>query len=92
MKITKKVTFWVRGNEFCHFGNEFHRFGNEFSHFGGNEFRPKRTKKPVYGSNESLQHADKELGPYLRIGSPLQRISQKVDVCAFCWCKNKLKI
>ena len=43
----KKVTLWVRGNEFCCFGNEFHRFGNEFSHFGGNEFRPKRTKKSL---------------------------------------------
>ena len=39
-KMTKKVTFCIRGNE-------FHHFGNEFSHFGGNEFRPKRTKKSL---------------------------------------------
>ena len=35
----------------------------------------------VDGSNESLQHPDEELGPNFRIGSPLQTISQKVDVC-----------
>ena len=39
MRITKKVTFWVRGNEFCF-------FGNEFSHFGGNEFGQNAQKKP----------------------------------------------
>ena len=34
----------------------------------------------VDSSNESLQHADLEFGPNLRIGSPLQTIFQKVDV------------
>ena len=34
----------------------------------------------IDSSNESLLHADEELGPNLRIGSPLQTFFQKVDV------------
>ena len=33
----------------------------------------------VDSSNESLQHADEELGPNLQIGSPLQRNFQNAD-------------